>query len=179
MIVFDTETTGLLKPMSIPLSEQPEIIELGVLKLDDITLEETAAFNALVKPKGLPLPPKITEITGLRDEDLLLAKPFAAYFNTLADFMVGERTMVGHNLSFDVSMLTLELTRLDFMAKFPWPRNHWCTVEINKHRFLKWPTQDELYTHYFARKPSGAHRALADVRNLAQIVREMRKERLL
>lgn len=39
-IVFDTETTGLLKPESAPLSEQPQIIEFAGIKVDFDTLEE-------------------------------------------------------------------------------------------------------------------------------------------
>lgn len=179
MIVFDTETTGLAKPAATPLSQQPEIIELGVIRLDDDSLAETDHFTTLVRPKGFPLPPKITEITGLTDSDLAGQKPFSAHYAKLADFFVGERVMVGHNLGFDVQMLTFELTRLGFMHRFPWPITHHCTVELTKHKFLKWPKQDDLYSYYMGRPPAGAHRALNDVRNLAECLRHMRKEKLI
>ena len=179
MIVFDTETTGLDKPAATPLDEQPEIIELGVIILDDRTLVEDAAFSTLVRPKKLPLPAKITEITGLTDKDLKDKKPFSAHVKDLAEFFCGQRVMVGHNLSYDVKMLTFELTRLGFMNRFPWPFTHVCTIEQTKHMFHKFPKQDELYAYYMGRPPKGAHRALNDVRNLAECIRHMRKENLL
>jgi len=134
MIVFDTETTGLDKPALTPIDQQPEIIEVGVVKLDNDTLEEQAAFSVLIRPRVLPLPPKITEITGLRDSDLKDKRPFSAYYLDLADFFCGERTVVGHNIAYDMRMLGYELARLGVTTKFPWPMFHKCTVELNAHR---------------------------------------------
>lgn len=179
MIIFDTETTGLDKPELTPLDQQPEIIELGAVRLDDDTLVETAHFTTLVRPRGLPLPAKITEITGLRDSDLKGQRPFSAHYADLADFFCGERILVGHNIGYDVRILGYELARMAATAKFPWPMHHKCTVELNAHRFKKWPKQDELYQLYFGKLPDGAHRALNDVRNLADCVRMMRKDGLL
>lgn len=179
MIVFDTETTGLDKPAATPLDQQPEIIELGAIKLEDHSLIELDSFTTLVRPRILPLPLKITEITGLTDKDLVNKKPFSAHYQGLAEFFCGERTLVGHNLSYDVKMLTFELTRLGFMTKFPWPMRHVCTIEQSKHMFNKFPKQDELYAYYMGRPPAGAHRALNDVRNLAECLRHMRKDNLI
>ena len=38
MIIFDTETTDLVKPGLVPLEDQPHIIEFAGIKLDDFTL---------------------------------------------------------------------------------------------------------------------------------------------
>ena len=179
MIVFDTETTGLATPAATPLDQQPEIIELGAVILNDHSLEEEAAFTVLVRPKVLPIPPIITQITGLTDKDFIGKKPFSAHFKDLAEFFCGQRIMAGHNLGFDVQMLTFELTRLGFMTRFPWPFTHVCTVEQSKHMFSKFPKQDELYAYYMGRPPKGAHRAINDVRNLAECIRHMRKENLI
>jgi DNA polymerase-3 subunit alpha (Gram-positive type) len=176
MILFDTETTGLIGNASLPLTEQPEIIEVACIRVDDETLEEVGRFDSFVRPSRLPLPAKITEITGITDE-MLAGKPtFARVLPLLADFFLGERTLVAHNAAYDVGMMMLELRRLDRVNKFPWPIQHCCTVEMNMdikgHRMK----QGDLYTHVTGQPLQGAHRAMNDVEGLLAIVRWMRTQ---
>src|SRR5689334_2991604 len=166
MIVFDTETTGLVQPTLVPLDQQPEIIELGAVLLNDKTLAEEDCYTALVRPKKLPLDPKITQITGLKSTDLQDQQPFAARYLGLCEFFAGEKTLVGHNLDFDRNLLWFELARIDRVKQFPWPWEHKCTVELTFHFNGYRLSQDKLYQHYFNKPPEGAHRALNDVRNL-------------
>ena len=175
MIVFDTETTGLLEPEARPLSQQPYIIELAAVKVDDETLEKGQSIWFKAKPP-IPLSPVITKITGLTDEDFKEAQPFAASFKVLVEFFLGERKLVAHNLSYDVGMLSLELRRLDRMVRFPWPPEHLCTMELTKDLFGKWPKQQDLYKHYFAEEAHQEHRAMSDVFQLIDIIRAMRAD---
>jgi DNA polymerase-3 subunit epsilon len=175
MLIYDTETTGLPKHPSAPLASQPEIIEFAALRLDDETLEEKAALSFLLKPRILPLDAKITEITGLVDADLADAPSFARKLPEISAFFLGEETVVGHYLAFDISLLHFELRRLDRVTKFPWPPTQVCTVETNMDLLGRRLKQDELYKLATGREPVGAHRALNDVRNLAEIVRWMRQ----
>lgn len=180
MIIFDTETTGLPQPGLVPLDQQPEIIEFAAVILDDETLEETFEWTMMMRPKKLPLPDIITRITGIRTEQLKDKQPFAAHLPALTDLFLGEKAGVAHNAEFDFGLLTFELRRLGLQFHFPWPPNRLCTVELTKHLFGKFPKLDELHAHYFPdRKRTGAHRALQDVRDLADCVRAMRKEGLL
>lgn len=179
MIVFDTETTGLVAPLLTPLDQQPEIIEFAAIKLDDHSLEEVAAFSSLVKPKVLPLDPKITQITGITSAQLAPERPFAAYYLDLCTFFAGEHKLVGHNLDFDRQLLSFELQRIDRTTRFPWPWVHVCTVEASFHINGYRLSQDKLYQHFMGRPPEGAHRALNDVRNLADVIRVMRQEDLI
>jgi DNA polymerase III epsilon subunit-like protein len=176
MIIFDSETTGLINHASAPLDTQPEIIEVGALKLDDKTLDEIGALSYLVKPKRFPLPVKITEITGITDAHLLGEQAFARRLPELRAFFRGEETVVAHNCSYDVGMMVLELRRLDAVHKFPWPWVQLCTVELNmdvKGYRLK---LGDLYEIATGRKPAVAHRAIDDCRTLAEIVRWMRTQ---
>jgi DNA polymerase III epsilon subunit-like protein len=176
MIIFDTETTGLIGHASVPLPQQPEIIEIGALKLDDATLEERGRISFLIKPKIPELPKKITEITGLTMADLAEAPSFARTLPLITGFFLGERTMVAHNCSYDVGMLLLELRRLDRVHKFPWPTEQLCTVELNmdvKGYRLKLGDLFEIAT---GRKPEIAHRAVDDCATLAEVVRWMRRQ---
>lgn len=176
MILFDTETTGLINNKSLPLSEQPEIIEVACMKLDDETLQPVATFTSFVRPSRLPLPPKITEITGITEEMLAGQPTFARILPNLTDFFLGEKMLVAHNASYDVGMFELELRRLDRVKKFPWPSIHACTVELNMdikgHRMK----QGDLYRHVTGSDPKVAHRALDDVESLYTIVLWMREK---
>jgi DNA polymerase III epsilon subunit-like protein len=176
VIIFDTETTGLINHPSIPLDQQPEIIEIGALKLNDATLAEVGALSFLIKPKRLPLPPKIIEITGITDAQLATELAFPRKLLELTDFFLGERTMLAHNCPYDVGMMLLELRRLDRVHKFPWPPQQLCSVELNMdikgHRMRL----GDLYEHVTGQKPGVAHRALDDCRTTAVIARWMRTQ---
>lgn len=181
MILFDTETTGLVEPMATPLSKQPHIIEFAAIRLDDRTLEEDDPedyVHFLCKPP-IPLPEIITKITGLTDKDLAGEKPFAAYYPDLCQFFFGEEKICAHNLPFDRSLLTFELMRMDRLTQFPWPYKHICTVDCSlsiKGRRMK---QEELYLMATGKPADQTHRALDDVRQLAEVVRWLRTKDLI
>ena len=177
MIVFDTETTGLINNPASPLSEQPEVIEIAAIKRNDDTLEEVARFQTLIKPRRLPLPPKIIEITGITDDQLASERSFAMHVGNLASFFLGERMCVAHNCAYDIGMFTLEMRRLDFMAKFPWPQQHVCTVDANMDILGRRMRLGELYKYVTdGQEIQGAHRAMNDVEALVTVVKWMRKE---
>lgn len=175
MIVFDTETTGLPKPEGVPLEQHPQIIEYAGIKLHDETLEEIDRIEFLANP-GVTLPDIIVKITHITDELLRGVPSFGASFKKLADFHLGERCFVAHNVSFDRYMLTLELRRLNKLNWFPWPPEHKCTVESSKHLFDgKFPKLGALHAHFFGSEHEEAHRAMPDVEALVRCVRELRK----
>ncbi len=176
MIVFDTETTGLVEARGTPLDRQPHIIEIAAIKLDE-NLDEVGRYQSLVNPK-LPLSAKITEITGLVDSDLADAPPFAGIYNDLFAFWLGEDTMVAHNVKFDANLLYFDLKRIDKALNFPWPRNHICTVQAARPLNIK-RNLASVYRHAFKEDFADAHRAMPDVEALVRIVRWMRKEKLL
>jgi DNA polymerase III epsilon subunit-like protein len=178
VIVLDSETTGLVQPELTPLDQQPRMIEVAALKLDDTTLEEVDHYHALINPKML-LPEIITQITGLRDSDLVGAKPFAAHYEPLVNLFLGERSFAAHNASFDRDILRFDLMRIGKLVHFPWPPVHLCTVELTQHIKGKYLNLAALFKHYLGEQMQDAHRALSDTRNLARCIREMRKEKLL
>lgn len=105
-IVFDTETTGLLKPESAPLSEQPQIIEFAGIKVDFDTLEEIDRLEFFVNP-GIKLPDKITEITHITDAMLAGQPKFAKRYSELCRFFLGTTHLIAHNLAYDRDMLKM------------------------------------------------------------------------
>jgi DNA polymerase-3 subunit epsilon len=178
MICFDTETTGLTKPDSVPLADQPRIIELAAIKLDHKTLKEVARLSFLVNP-GAPLDEFTIKNTGITDAMLKDAGSFASHYPELVDFTLGERELVGHNLEFDKTQLQMELLRMGRLLRFPWPPVHMCTVEASfslKNRRLH---LDELFLMATGKEHKHAHRAMPDAEALVASVRWLRKKGLL
>lgn len=178
IILFDTETTGLLGPSALPLDVQPRIIELGLLRLDGETLEEKDTINQILDP-GQPLSEEITKITGLTTKDVKGQPTFVSQYTRLVDFFLGAWMLVAHNLPFDRGMLAGELQRIDKLLEFPWPPEHICTAEQTEHLEGKMLRQEALYERVTGEPANQTHRAGDDVRQLAVIVRWMRGEGLL
>jgi DNA polymerase III epsilon subunit-like protein len=159
--IFDTETTGLLKPSPAKIESQPYITEFYgcIVDQDFNMIREYETFFDV----GFPLDPIITKITGIKDSDLVGQPKFSDKVDELAKFFTGVDMMVAHNLPFDRSMLANELIRADSLIKFPWPRHHVCTVEksikIKGHR-LKLSQLHKIIT---GKDFVDAHRAKNDV----------------
>jgi DNA polymerase III epsilon subunit-like protein len=102
MIVFDLETTGLPKAEGSDLDLQPRIIEFGAIRFTDGNFEEYDRLEFMCNP-GHDLDPKISKITGIKDEDLKEKKPFIYHYKDLCKFFLGETSMAAHNLPFDRS----------------------------------------------------------------------------
>lgn len=169
MIIFDTETTGLLKQDILDLDQQPCIIEFAGIKLDDETLKEKSRINFLINPQQ-KIPEKITEITGLRSDDFIDQKPFSYHFENLCDFFLGEKYLIAHNIGFDVGMLRVELERVGMLTKFPFPPVQICTVNSTKQIKGYRLNLTTLHQHLFNEPFPEAHRAMKDVEALTKCV---------
>ena len=93
-VCLDIETTGL-DPT------QDAIIEIGALRFDQSRVLER--FSTFVNP-GRKLTPFITELTGIRDADLVGAIVPQEAARRLADF-TGRDPVIGHNVGFDLGFL--------------------------------------------------------------------------
>ncbi|MBR1610049.1 MAG: 3'-5' exonuclease, partial [Methanobrevibacter sp.] len=101
VIYFDTETSGL------DFIEN-EIIELAMLIVEDGRIEEYDKFINI----GKDLPSKITEITGITDEDLI-TKGFSekSIAEDLKNHLTSGTLMIAHNCQFDLSFVYYLLKR--------------------------------------------------------------------
>lgn len=93
-IALDLETTGLD-------AEHDAIIEIGAVKSQAGEVVDT--FSTFVNP-GRPIPLQITELTGIRDQDVAGAPGLNAVLPDLRRF-VGHSPIIGHNVAFDLSFL--------------------------------------------------------------------------
>lgn len=190
MIITDTETTGLIDNIAQPLKDQPQCIELFALKLNDEEVrsrltgcaEEDAddiiaelvdggeVWQSLFRPnmKIGGVSAEITEITGITPEMVEDAPAFAHKFESLTDFFLGERQLIGHNLAFDRDIIAIEVMRLGKTRQFPWPPVHRDTVESTEGEEGFRLGLNVLHERLFGKPFEGHHRAEADVRATAR-----------
>ncbi len=93
-VVFDLETTGLS-----PVRDR--MIEIGALRHCDGLPDET--FHTMVDPER-PIPPGITALTGICDDDVIDAPAQHQAAQAFLDFADG-LPLVAHNAKFDVGFL--------------------------------------------------------------------------
>lgn len=169
-LVYDNETTGLLKPEVSDLAQQPKIIEFAVVAIDQ-SYDVLSEHSWLIHP-GEDITPEITKITGITN-DMLRGKPrFIEVLPEIEEVFIGKHRVMAHNLPFDWGMLTNELKRIGREHAFPYPPNQVCTVQLAADLiFGRRAKMTELYERSLGKPLAQTHRALDDVNALVEIIR--------
>ncbi len=160
LLFFDLETTGVDV-------ENDRIIEFASIKV--FPDRSKNKFETLINPERV-VPPEVTELTGIRDEDVLTAPVFADVADDIAE-LVRDADLAGFNaIKFDLPLLQREFERLD--RPFPGPPGQAVVdaFEIVRHfepRTLSWTLK-----YYLDRELPDAHRAMVDVVATEDIMRE-------
>ena len=100
-VAFDLETTGLR-------ADYDRIIEIGAVLIKEG--QELARFQTFVDP-GTPIPTEITQLTGIRDEDVAGAPGENEAVRAFLEF-AGGRVLCGHNADFDMGFLAEACERI-------------------------------------------------------------------
>lgn len=155
---IDFETTGL-DP------ESDRIIEAGIIILKLGYSGEIEGSSRLANP-GIPIPARITELTGITNEMMLDAKPSQ---EVIAEFLdkIGNRPVAAYNAKFDVAFLEHEARRIGRTFDNEWV----CIMEYvkNKHPNLPRYRLTDVCGAFNVSAPAAAgaqidaHRALYDV----------------
>ena len=154
--VIDLETTGLQ-------AASDAIIEYGALRVRDGAPAEELSLLARC---GTPLPAVITELTGLRDEDLQQGMEERAALEQFLAF-IGNDPLVGHNISFDMEFLRAACRR---HASHPltWPESS--RSGLPRRRLSRVPNYKLLtLAQHFQLADKVEHRALPDCRLVQQV----------
>lgn len=117
LVFVDIETNGLNHIRG-------RVIEVAAIRVENGRI--TRVFNQLVDPEAA-LPYFITNLTGIRSEDLKGAAPFRQIASELHDILAGA-IFVAHNVRFDYSFLKQEFKRVgqNFLPK------QLCTVKLSR-----------------------------------------------
>jgi DNA polymerase-3 subunit epsilon len=93
-VVCDVETTGLS-----PVYDR--IIEIALIRVENLKIVDK--FTTLVNPETF-IPPFITQLTGIRNEDVFNAPKFSDIIFKVRDFLK-DAIFVAHNASFDYKFI--------------------------------------------------------------------------
>lgn len=181
VIILDTEANGLMGASLLPNVQQPRLLEFAAVKghfPGTMTFVETDRVEFFCNP-GMPIDPKVQKITGITDEMIRKAKPFAAHYLSLVRFFLGEDTLVAHNAPYDTLVLRSELVRIDKEIQFPWPFKHICTVEQTQHINQKYTKLADLYEGLTGKPANQRHRAMDDVKLLVEVVKHLHRDGVL
>jgi DNA polymerase III epsilon subunit-like protein len=196
VLVFDTETSGLPKTKIInpdALHLWPHIVQFSYLIYDTELNDVVVVGDNIVKVgAGINIPEESTAIHGITNQmsqtdGISLRKIFRSFFR---DLKTADR-LVGHNISFDVNLVIVELLRMIYdappnseagvstnkknlhqIANF---KNIYCTLQesidlcaikaVTKlgKEYNKFPKLIELHQKLFQTMPNNLHNSLTDI----------------
>lgn len=196
ILVFDTETTGLPKSRTLDqanLHLWPHIVQFSYIVYDISSNIIVKIVDELIKlPENVVIPDDCVKIHGItnnmcesRGKDI--EKILSEFYD---DFNICER-IIGHNLSFDLNMLKVELLRIvnncvsknrsgivfynNILSILNISKKYYCTMQDtieycdvkgldrNGKEFVKFPKLSELYFKMFGNIPTNLHNSLNDV----------------
>lgn len=156
-VVFDLETTGAKTPPC-------RITEIGAYKIKSGQIVEE--FQTLINPET-PIPPFITQLTGISDRMVKDAPRFSEIAEGFLDF-IGDSVLVAHNAHFDMRFLNHEIGRM--FENYRVGNPHLCTVHLSR-KLLPDLENHRLHTvaEYYSIFIKNRHRAADDALATANI----------
>ncbi len=155
--VVDLETTGFNLP---PLDR---IIEIGAVRIKNLQVVDE--YSTLVNPLK-PIPPIVTEITHITNEDVKNAKKIGRALKEFFKFSANS-VIVAYNVSFDFEFI-IEAARhsIGYIPK----ENTLCAFELSKRLLYFLDRYDlDFVCDYLNITIENRHRALGDARATARL----------
>lgn len=194
VLVFDTETTGFLRP-NLPLDDhaQPHCVQLGAKMIDLATKNVFSVVNLTSKPDGWVIPFHASEVHGITMERAMRTGISETMVGCVLKSLMSEADLiVGHNLKYDMGIAEVLFARsglgdLPVVGTF-------CTMEKCTdivrcpptermlragRRGYKQPKLIEAYRHFFGEDFVGAHDAMADVNATLRVFMHMYERGLI
>ena len=204
-LIFDTETTGLPKDFSAPISDVnnwPRCIQLA-WQLRDYSGKLIEIKNYIIKPDGFSIPYNSEKIHGISTHRAHLEGHPVDF--VLQEFFVSlskSSYLVGHNISFDINIIFSEYFRmnnffsieklekrkllvlkdekkwetLDTMSENS--ASH-CQIPGGRFGKFKFPKLTELYIKLFGEEFTEAHNASVDVAATARCFLELLRLKII
>ena len=173
-LIFDTETTGLPKDWTSPLSDfdnWPRMVQLA-WQIHGIDGELIDVKNFIITPEGYDIPYNAEKIHGISTERALdQGKDLKEVLDIFIKDVNLSTFIIGHNVEFDKNIVGCELLRKglkDTLSDFPSidtkdDATDYCAIPGRRKGGYKWPSLIELHRKLFDEEFSEAHNAAADV----------------
>jgi len=190
ILVFDTETTGLPKDMSLPAIQSPDnwphLVSISWAVLDSDTNSVMKTHCYIVKPSKWTIPEESSRIHGITQDKAL---EFGIPLRDVIEAFNGEQcdAIVAHNLKFDMNVV-LNAIIWDLGIPFRgFAKRKFCTMEIGtamcklSGRYgYKYPKLKELYENVLGHPPKTEqlHNALFDTLYLCEIIQKSAEIRI-
>lgn len=158
-LAFDLETTNSNR-------QKAYIVEYCFIVLDENLVEKRRLKGRLRPP--IPIPREATAIHGIRDEDVRDCPVFKDVAHRILSLFHG-RTVIGHNVLYDLEVLRTEFIRNMMLEAFT--TNVPCIDTLTIERFVRPNTLGELYQRYTGQSHEQWHGAEADIDAALHILR--------
>lgn len=171
-LIFDTETTGLPRDYSAPITDLenwPRLVQLA-WQTHDHTGKLISSGNYIIKPEGFTIPYNSEKIHGISTERAIKeGEDLEKVLKIFSAEIEKAHFLIGHNISFDEKIMGAEFLRkkvpsaLSNKRKIDTKEESTEYVAIRSARGFKWPTLSELHHKLFGKGFEDAHDAAADV----------------
>ena len=167
ILFLDVETTGT--------GSSARIVQMAWL-VHDIEGNEIKSQNHIIKPDGFEIPVEATKIHGITTQEAIDGgEDLEMILLQFRKDLICCNLLVGHNISFDVRMVTYEFMRFGMPDKLReiekvctmHKSTDYCAIPSSK-RYFKKPKLQELHSKLFGDNFEGAHDALADIQATAR-----------
>jgi DNA polymerase-3 subunit epsilon len=158
LVVLDLETTGV----NIATDR---IVEIALLKINPNGTEEEKLYR--INPE-MPIPPEVSMIHGIYDEDVKDEPTFKQLAKILAKFLEGCDLCGFNSTRFDIPLLAEEFLRVDV------------DIDLKKHKFIdvqaifhkmEKRTLTAAYKFYCQKDLTDAHSAMADTKATYEVLK--------
>lgn len=184
ILFFDTETTGLPKSWSAPITDSnnwPRLVQIAMIQTDMVGNILWKAVH-IVKPEGFTIPKSASNIHGITTEHALKEGiSLDVVLCEFTDLVHKSDIVVAHNIKFDERIAGAELIRANIEHDL-FETKRMCTMllstkycKLPSRSGFKWPNLTELYTILFGKFFEGAHDAMADIQATADCFWELHK----
>ena len=178
-LIYDTETTGLPKNDTAPLTDAgnwPRLVQIA-WQLHDSAGKLIEAQNFIVKPEGFSIPYNAEKVHGISTQRATEeGKPLVEVLEAFAKTLENTQLVIGHNVQFDLNIVGAEYHRVaqnNVLENKPFldtkeEATDFVAIAGGRGGKFKWPTLTELHIKLFGQGFEDAHDAAYDVRATAR-----------
>ena len=179
VLIFDTETTGIIPKKVTKLEDIPHILQLSYL-FYNVNTSELISKNVYIKINdSIIMPEEAQKINKITREQLNNGINITDALSEFSRFYKECDVIVAHNIDFDKQMVNYECVRNNIspiIHPFDPKKEFYCTMKkgVNickiekesktdtKRKYYKWPKLLELHKHLFQYEPKNLHDAFND-----------------